>query len=242
MKKRKFLIVFLIIGIIYSLIIIIINRSDNSKKDKRNILIIGENVFEYKNNEISKTEEINKDVLYNVYINNNYYEKTNLNNKKIDDYEGLLLAYSDNLNIIVKNADIDIIGNNDLQRINNIMGYNVNMNDLFVNESITLDLDNNGINDKIVNVSNLDFEKDQSIYFNLTYVILNNDIEQVLIKEIVPAREVLISPVYYFYSTFNINNDSHNNIILQKRHFSMSEKPESLIYKYENGKYVLNEK
>lgn len=247
MKERniKIVIVFLIITMIYAGIIILLNRV----KDKSMVLLFAENdIFEYKNNVLIKTDKINEDLKYSVYINNSYFGEYNIKNNsgfklytnnELTNYDGSFFAYTNNINI--KNKKIsNVFSENDLLKINLLIGSINKMEDLLIKEKYIVDLDNNGINDQIVNASNLDGYVEAETYFNLVYVILNNTSEQILIKEIVEPKNVLVNPRYSIYSIFNINNSNYDNIVLQRWYFSLGGEPNVMIYEYINNQYSKN--
>ena len=249
MKEKKFVFVIILsfIFVVYAGIIIILNNNRKIPKDDSMILLFNNtDIIEYKSNNLVKASKINEDLDYYVYVNNNYFGNYQIkndngfklikNNEQVS-YEGLFFAYTNNINLKVKKEIIDEVNESDLSKINSIMNYNIKSNDLIVNEKIIVDLDNNGINDYIISVSNLDAYVEHNIYFNLVYVVMNNTKEQILIKEVVKPKDVMVYPTYYVFNIFNINDSKYDYVSLQKRYYSMGGEPNSMIYEFKNNEY-----
>lgn len=225
------------------------NNEGNLTPTKNYEVLIVNNHSIWKNSDnvwssIDNIDDFNEKFI--VYINKNYFgeyylkfvNKWNLlnDNKKIVTYDGKILAYSLDLNIDVKNFNIENNTYVELDEINEIIGYSISLEDLSVNEKIILDLDSDNISDKIVNVSNLDSEN-QECYFNLCYAVLNGNIK-VLFYNIVEEEDLLVEPIYYLQYVLNINNDKYDSIILQESYFSNSGKTSNVMYKYNGLNYL----
>lgn len=164
---------------------------------------------------------------WNLFDDNNNYVN----------YEGNLLAFSTDFDIAVKNITEAELTGNDIINISNFVGFDINYDDLSTIAIKAIDLDENGYIDKIISVSNLDAETDQSSYFNLVYLDINGK-NEVLLKESVATKDLLIAPNYDILSVINIENEDFSSIILQKGYFSEAGKTENMLFKYENGKYT----
>ncbi len=265
MKNNKFLIISVItmVCLIIILIVLLWNRNvilnqDNNptieqpsinNPDYSNDYLIIDNtdIFTYKNNRFTKVTLVpnSKFVVYvnNQKIGNYYLEKSNVwnlfdENNNYVNYEGNILAFTNNnLNINVREVTVNEIDENDFEYIKQIININ-SINDLSLNSKIVVDLDHNGINDKIISVSNLDSDN-QEKYYNLLYVDLNNK-KQILINNIVKDEDVLIAPNYYLNYVVNINNENIDSIIITKGYYSNSGETTNLIYRYDAGNYTLN--
>ena len=121
---------------------------------------------------------------------------------------------------------------NDISEINNILKNNINSNNLTINEKLVIDLDNNGINDKIINVSNLE-EEDANYYFNLIYLNLNGELK-IIKNDPVNFEDVLITPVYNLMYILNINNDIYDSLIFRE---SDSQTKSYIMYQYKGNNY-----
>ena len=101
-----------------------------------------------------------------------------------------------------------------------------------------LDLDSNGIMDKVISLSNIFSEIDQSVYFNLLYVNLNGEII-VLEKELVNSANILVSPTYRIGYFINLLDSQYDSIFIQKGYFSNAGETTYLIYEYTDNTYSL---
>ena len=242
MKKIKTILV--LFGCLLSILQVNIINADEQKK----LLIIDDiSTWEYDND---KWYKYNNTDYYNysfsTYVNNNYYgiykiEKDdgyNLynNQNQLVSYNGDLVAISSNFNIKLKPYVLAMINNEDLTEINTILNGSFITTDFTINQSVVIDLDNNGIDDIIVNVSNLDEENEQDFFFNLMYIKLNNQEPQVLIKDNVEERDVLATPTYGIKYIITGNN-SYDSIIVQDRYFSYTRKTTNTLYEWQNGIY-----
>ncbi len=183
---------------------------------------------------------------FKVYIDGNYQDNYYLkyvknwnlfnDNNEYINYTGKLVAITSDMNINIRNFNITPISNEELITVNNIMQNNITYESLSVNEEIIMDLDQNGINDRIISVSNLD-SIEQPIYFNLVYVILNNDNPIILLKDNVDENETLEAPIYNISYIMNINNEAKDSIILQEGYFSDNGETGYLLYQFKNNSY-----
>jgi len=263
MKKKNFIIVFLIVVIVYGGFVLIysknaqnnnqenpsnneshiIDNGDSNVKDENKYLLIeNTDIWLLRKERWNEKKKFETDEKLSIFINaryfGDYYVKfinhwnlTDDNNKYVD-YNGNSLAFSKDFNIKVIEYNDESISEVELNEINSIINTNVLEEYLSINEKVIIDLDKNGINDKIVNVSNLDSEN-QSIYFNLVYVILNGK-TNILVKDFVDIRDVLTEPVYNIQYILNIENEISDSIILRKGYFSNNGETTSILYQYNN--------
>lgn len=210
------------------------------------MVIDNTDLLEYQGSIFRRKEEITDlDGLFNIYIDKEYFGKYNLrhgntwmlfNNNKYVNYTGNLLAVSENLNVNIKNKNITKINEEDLEEISTILNKEIDVSSLEVNEKMILDLDGNGIEDKLVCISNVSLELLDS-YVNLAYVVLNGNI-QVLVKENIKVEDVLISPSYSINYVINVNSEMSDSILLRTIYFSNSGVAHNVVFQYRNNKYV----
>ena len=271
MNKKKFIIFFVAIILLYGIIVFAIGRNNNNngntntdnpngsnqkpiKQIDYDYLVIG-NISLWGLNkghwyDLDKND-LDSDEYLNVYINNNYFGKYkmkfvnswNLFNSNNDyvSYEGNIVAASDNINLINRTYSIQTLSELEINEINEIMGVSVALEDLSNAEKIFIDLDQNGVYDKIVNVSNLDAFDIQEKYFNLCYVIMNSE-KKTLIKNEIDEEDILSEPIYNIVNIININNELNDSIVFQEGYFSENGETTNLLYQYKNSNYkeVLN--
>ena len=226
------------------------NTSNNNVNEEAKYLVVGNiSNLSYSNNTFSKTNKSNIEELdkLKVYVNNNYYgdykfksgENWNLfdKNNAYVNYNGNLLAYSDNFNIKVRNKyKIRTIDEND--KVFLINNYNINSFEyLTTNEAIDIDLDNDGTKDEIICLSSMEESNNIKNYYNLLVLKLNNE-KVTLIEE----REKDAKYVYDIYGIINVENSPYDSIILTKTEGYISDNPKvsSLIYNYKNDKYMID--
>ena len=251
MNNKKIILVFIFLSVTVILTLVLLFRESNdvifNENESNNItndatyMIIDNEIWQYNQN-WTKTKVYNSNNMYNIYVNNNYLgdyylEWANVwnildQNKNKITYNGDLLAFDKTLNVKVKNPYIENISTNDINEINDILKLNIKLNELIINEKITIDLDNNGILDKIVNISNVD-EEITSDYYNLLYIVINGQ-RIVLKNDHIEASDVLITPLYNLKNILNINNELFSSIILKESNSQMSS---YLMYQYIDGTY-----
>ena len=263
MKKYKGLIIFVVILVIYSLIMFFFfnnndnnnanNNSNSSSKsnvveEEKYLVIDNSSVLSYSNNTFSETRRTKIESLdsLKVYVNNSFYgnyklkyvSNWNLLDKKNEfvNYNGKLIAYSNNFNIDIKKYKVREI--NDSDKVFLINNYNLNTFDyLTTNEVVDIDLDNNGVNDEIICLSSMEASSNINNYYNLVVVRLNNE-KYTLIEE----KGENAYYVYSLHSIINIENNSHDSIILSKIEGYISENPKetNLVYNYKNNNYMID--
>ena len=182
----------------------------------------------YIDNQYMGSYKLKYGTIWNLFDNNNSYVE----------YSGKLLAYSENFNVNVPNYEITTVSENEIREITSILNHNINANTLSINEVVNIDLDFNGIDDKIVNVSNLDSLEDEQYYFNLCYVVLNGEI-QTLILDNVEYKDILAYPVYEINYLLQYDNNNYYSIILQEGYFSNVGETQNNLYNLTDGNYSL---
>ena len=249
--SKKVPIIIIIVLVIFSLIVFLLfhNKEDDINKNINGYLVIDNySTWHYskeKWNSVSKNN-INDNAL-EVYINNKYYGEYTLKygniwnlfdaNNNYVNYDGSLIAASKSLNLSVYNFEVSEVNSNDLSTIRKIINYNVDIDNLTTNEKVVVDLDNNGTYDGIISVSNLD-SFDEEKYFNLVYVVLNNEVK-VLINKEVTAQNIYNEPIYNIKNIININNDLNKSFILQRGYFSEAGETGYILYSISDKNYQI---
>lgn len=246
-----------IIGIMFIMFIIVliifkdnINPKEETKKEDYSYLIIGDDTTWKKqdnNKWINVSPKSINDEPKNIWIDNKYFGKYKMkyinswnlmDNTKYINYDGKIIAASPKMNLQINEYNIDKIEDDDLKEINIIMNKNMMKEEITYQERVNIDLDNNGILDKIINVSNLNDEGKQS-YFSLLYVSINNK-NQVLIKENIEEKDYYNAPMYYLNYILNIDKEKSSSLVIEKGYFSNAGKTSNILYQYINGKYEIS--
>lgn len=243
-KNNKIFLLRKIVFIIAVLLLLISKSYADDINNDKLLVISNIDTWEYKNGTWYKKNTLSSKSYFSVYVDNKYHgvykinETYNLydNDNNIVHYNGELFAYTNNFNIKNKEFNIDKITDEKLNEINSILGTTLENKDLSINEYIKVDLDNNGINDEIISISNLDALDEQSKYFNLIYIKLNNKDKQVLVNDTIPEKEVLNAPIYQIKYIFNLNNN-YDNIIFEEGYFSNANNTKNIMYENINESY-----
>ena len=263
MKKYKGFIIFIIILGIYGLVMFFVfgNKGDNnentnlnnknSNKVKENKYLVIDNIsnLNYSDGVFSrvKNKEIEKAEKFKVYVNNKYYGDYKLKNvsswnlfDKNDEfvnYNGDLLAFTDNFNIKVRN-NYKIRELDEKDKVYLINNFSLNsFSNLVVNEVVDYDLDDNGVMDQIINISSIDENDNINNNYSIIVLTLNNEKTTLIDERVENAKYV-----YSIFGIINIDNNEKDSIILTKTEGYISESPKvsSLIYNYKNDKYMID--
>ena len=258
--KKKNLIIFIIILLIYGFIMFLIfhNRVNNNTSKESKIIdnttryLVIDNVsnWSYINNSwklVSTNAIDNSKQSYKVYQNNNYLGEYKLlygnrwnlfnDNNEYVDYNGNIFAYSSNFDIRLirfKEKEITEEDKSSITKDYNINNYDYLMN----NQIISVDLDGNNELDQIIALSNIGEDYyDSKNFYNLISVKLNNKIYKI-IDENKNNTDTLKISTYKINRIFNLNNDFY--IVIEKIDGAESDMPSSTnyLYKFENDKFV----
>ena len=267
MKKYKGYIIFIVVLAIYGVLLFVIfgnkqsnnntsnnenntinNQTDNN--DEKKYLVIGNiSNLSYINNKFYgvKSNEIEKLDKLKTYVNNKYYgdykfkmgKNWNLfdKNNEFINYNGNLIAYSDNFNIKVR-SKYKIREINEKEKVFLINNYNLSsFANLITNEVADIDLDNNGVEDQIICLSFMDENDNIKNNYRIVVIKLNNE-KITLIDE----RNEDAKNIYSIYGIINIDNNKYDSIIITKTEGYITQDPKmsSLIYNYKNDKYVID--
>lgn len=201
-----------------------ITKNDYIIIDNTDFWRVNDNRF-YRESTFENIDSLFQTYENNIYKGEFYFKRLNVwnlfdkNNNYIS-YNGNLLAYTNNdLYLNIKNFQLTQIDINDLEDIKNEMKFNINMDDLNINEKAILDIDNNGIMDEIISVSNIVINEsiDSENYFNLVYINYNNQRIN-LFKEEVKVEDLLVVPTYHIKYVLEINGIE--SIMISERYFS----------------------
>lgn len=226
MKKNK-IIILLVIAITYVVVLLAVlignkkTEENNTKNNEKRYIVIDNFArLSFSNNSWSNvsTSEIESYDKYKVFIDNksfgNYkleYGTTwNLFNDSNDyiDYEGSLFAYSDNIDITLDNVEKRTLSDDDKKIISEYFNY-TDYNNLITNDVIITDIDNNGVNDEIICVSNIGIDKENmSNYYNLIFIKLNDEIIEIL-NQNKSNSDIMKSPVYNLSTLFELNRNKY---------------------------------
>lgn len=243
-KKVPIIIIVILLLVIVLLLFVFKKDLKNNSKVVSNYMIIGnDSIWKYTNKwESSYYSDVDNNKM-NVYVDNIYKGEYVLKygngwnlflNDKYQQFSGSLIALSNNFGNVL-NVDINEIDDNDIIKVNEILHSNYVKSNFSLMEKVNVDLDNNGVLDKIVNVSNLDIE-DEDKYFNLVYIILNNKV-YVLKKEIISKENYYNAPIYNIKVLVKFSD--YTNIVISKGYFSDAGKSGNIMYEKVNGKYEL---
>lgn len=227
--KKKILVIILILLVITNGIILFFENYYNQ------LLIIGGNtIVEYRNNKllkIKKSNKINKRLNYKKYsvYNNGIFEDYYIDFKN-GDYNNIsytlynnsdeetnitdsLLAYTNDLNINVQSVKNSYIMTDIDKKLlqKSLPGYN--LNNIYFNK-VTVDLDNDGLNEEIYIVNNFDFVNvpDKTV----SYVFLKTSNGNIIEIEKDESSNQNKVPAYRFSYSIDVDKDNEYEIILSK--------------------------
>lgn len=248
MKKRETTV--FIVLIISCLLIIFcyftfIKKKEDQSRERFYMVIDNVANLMYVNNSWSYTNSslIEKYGNYETYSYNNYLGKNSLEyvntwnlfdkDKNFVNYKESLFAYSDNFNIKKINTSIRNITDVEKQEIISNFHYD-DFNYLLSNEVLDIDLNNDGIMDKIVCVSNVNENKNLSDkYYNLIYIKLNDKIIEV-VNQNSKNYNILRTDIYDLSYFFSYQKEKY--FIIKKTNLAISDSAseEIIMYNYTN--------
>lgn len=251
-------IVVVVLIVISIIAVMISNEQEENKKTNENnpnsnipkkidyLVVDNTDLFSYVNNNWQRLHNYeNLSEKFTVYVNKEYFGEYYLEyikdwnildeDRKFHNYEGNILAYTNGINVKLRKYNIENITVEDKQEIATILASDITDINFSIDEKVMIDLDNNGIMDKIINVSNLD-SLDERMYFNLLYVVINGEVD-VLIKDIVALNDLLIKPVYNINYILGINNDIYDSILVREGYFSNNGETKNIIFQRIKDKY-----
>ncbi len=253
MKKRY--IVILIIIIVYFTVFFLLYGKDELKYSKlKTTLIIGDNTIwqldEKKWYNIANTndkEELNW-TLFTVFADNeklgNYYlvfdDKWYIYDNKRNpiSYSGSIVAYSANYEMKIKNFTQEKIS--DYTKVNEALSENnitINNQELTSNTQISVDIDNDGVDEKIYVVGNVfPIESNPEYIFSIVFME-KNDIIYPIYKSIEKNKNYNgCKP--YINTIIDVNDDNKYEIVLSCSQYS-TEGTIDMLYKFNKNKFSI---
>ena len=214
------------------------SNNPNDSKEYSYMIINNESIWEYNGSWIKSNNSLIDNTNLETYINNVYsgfytYKLGNVWNlfdgSNLITYDGLLIGFSKNLGRVININKVDI-DSNDLNVINGILNKSIGIDDINKYEKVNIDLDNNGIMDSIIYVTNI-MDEELNSYFSLLYVVFNGSV-YVLKNDDVTNDNFHEKPLYSIKAVVDINGKSVNNIIIEKGYFSNVNKTGNIMYQY----------
>ena len=265
MNNKKGIIIIISLLVMYALIMVFIfvfqkqddvniGESNQSSQEKENKTISNEIYYiltnhgsiVYKDNkwESISSYDIKDESKYKTYVGESYLGDYNLiyggiwnilDNDEYKPYDNELIAFSLNMGANLRKASVRELNSDDRIFIISNFGYK-NFDYLLYNQVYEIDLDSNGIEDKIVCVDNFDVsELNRDNYYSLVYVILNNEL-------ITLVNDHKKNNYYSVVGIFNKNNELNNSIILRRiTNYENDNSTDSLlIVENRSGKYSID--
>lgn len=214
------------------------SNNPNDSKEYSYMIINNESIWGYNGSWIKSNNSLIDNTNLETYINNVYrgfytYKLGNVWNlfdgSNLITYDGLLIGFSKNLGRVININKVDI-DSNDLNVINGILNKSIGIDDINKYEKVNIDLDNNGIMDSIIYVTNI-MDEELNSYFSLLYVVFNGSV-YVLKNDDVTNDNFYEEPLYSIKAVVDINGKSVNNIIIEKGYFSNVNKTGNIMYQY----------
>lgn len=213
MKNKKLIIIVAVILLAYILVMLIFFNKKNDKVSGKYLIFDDINIKidngTWKKIDGNDLQKLN--IKFNTFVDNefygNYYLKYgstwNLFNDKNEfvSYDGKLFAYTNGINIKLKNLNNTKLSDSDKTYLTN--KYNIkNFDDLTTEEVYNLDIDDNGVIDKIICLSRIDsLTSSLDENYNLVLVIFNNKV-----LELVKEKGNKVYKIYNIDFAFNMNS------------------------------------
>lgn len=249
MNKKVSIILILVLAIIGIVVWFVFKDNVVKESDQVDYLILGNNTLWEKKNDTWRSldsDKLDKDINYTVYVDNFYkgiYQIDYINTWNVYTadsnlfYEGNLLAYSNKLIKDVKNYDVDVLSLSDVNYLNDILSKNYTIDDFTYQEKVSVDLNNDGINDYIIVANNFDIEGANN-YFSIIYTVING-VNNIILNKNIEVEKVHYEPSYAIYAIFNIDGAKGSNIIFRRTYYSMVRNTGYSMYQNNDGKYDL---
>lgn len=148
-------------------------------------------------------------------------------------YSGNLFAVSTDLNYTPVSTQTREMTSDEIDLVKTNMGIK-NIGYMSEKEAVDVDLDHNGIMDKIIIVSNVGSEEVEEKFFNVIYVVLNNNMQK-LVEDNIASKDSLSSISYNF--SYIINDGTGKDGIIVGYRYCSEGNPGSTMFLYQNGKY-----
>lgn len=261
-KKNRIFIIVSIVIVIYAIIIFAIFGKNNNQNEVDNNQIINNMTtsnyividnyanFKYENKKYVRVGNYyveNSNKLFKVYSDNHYLGLNklkygtvwNIFNKDDEyiNYDGKLFAFTEDLDIKLKTFNKRNLNDQDKELITREFKVD-NFDYLVTNDVYEVDLDSNGEIDKLYCISNIDVSQlGINRYYNLVFVNMNNEIIT-LIKEFKASAQMNL----YFVGSIFENDRNYADIAIVKIKDVETDRSSYVtnIYRYKNGKYIID--
>ena len=121
--------------------------------------------------------------------------------------------------------------------LNDILSKSYTIDDFTYQEKVSVDLNNDGINDYIIVANNFDIEGANN-YFSIIYTVING-VNNIILNKNIEVEKVHYEPSYAIYAIFNIDGAKGSNIIFRRTYYSMVRNTGYSMYQNNDGKYDL---
>lgn len=248
-KKYKILFISLIIYLVITFILLALT-GNMDVLFKKYIVLSPDIVLTYKNDNLSlynkKIKKKNIELYYgNEYMGSYKFSYKNNELKFMDGKKNIFETYDNQFFGYSKNLDVNIIPfeNNqmnefEIEKLNQILnnleikGYEM----LSISDKISIDYDNDGINDNIYIVSNLFLESINKKVFSLIYYLDDNNNPVFIYKKISNITNMYNLCVPSINNIVDLNKDSNYEMFIECNYFD-NIGTEYSIYKFENRSY-----
>lgn len=246
-KTVKIVIAFSVICLMYMLLIFLLNFN---KKDQTSGYIINSNLGGFycqaSRCEWVRIEEIDLTKSFDVYQRNKnlgFYEmeyalKWNFyQQNKWQEIYGDFIAISKDLKHEILPYQLEEFTFEDYEMIQNILREKGLENYTTLNNEFAyvLDLDNNGIKDKVIAVSNQTEAEKSEEYFTLFIIVLNEKMNIVYEENVINTNGFIL-PYYDLMEAIKINNTI--KLVINKSYFNNAGNPSTILLEISNNKIV----
>ena len=269
MKRYKGVIIFIIIALIYTGIMVLLfykkgqpednpgntpgqvkPQIDPDSKDNEYLVVDNTSIWLFSNGNwvsVNKKAVDNKKMI--IYVDNNkigsYYLKSgnvwNLfdDNSKFVNYDGALLAHSDNMKINIKSLTEIEIDSSVINDISKILNKEVDFDDIAMSVAYETKINNNDFIDKIIYVSNIENDVEKPFYYNVIYADIDGHIIPIINEEI-QIKDLLVSPRYFIDYVIDIDDSDYSNIIINRKFYSNTGNTGNILFSYDNDSYKIS--
>lgn len=251
MNKSKNIIIIAIVAVVYIAFSIFI--SNVFKDNNKYYIFIGNtakwmynkswyNITDNMASEVDLSTLKVYDILLGDYVDNNLTYAGNI--KTIDEdgnYNAIddtyLLIKGNDKTKIVSYTYSDFTSEDDARTTQVLKDLNFNnYNEISSKSKISIDLNNDGINDDIYAISNMYSEKEETTYFSVLYVYIGSK-SQVLVKTTTTSTDLLEKEQNDVYAIVDLLGDNKYELITSTSGFSLSGTTKYTMFKLKNGKY-----
>ena len=150
------------------------------------------------------------------------------------------LAGSINTNLVVKEYEKRAMSSEETMEINKILQKNkiTKYSILSQNEVILYDLNQDGLEEKVIFASNVTDESNDEKLFSMVVGVIQDRYE-VLFIDVFNQHENYEVPTYRFKNVINLFNQKNDLMLFTKSYFSEVGEPMSFIYKIDKKKFKL---